>query len=151
MKMPNMCPFEKGHFLTWNHLNPRFGRNWDTFLKKFTNGTFKTLQMKVFGPKKFQIPCRESKVPNWQFLIWHFWFPAWNLKFFVSKYLHLRVLRVYHYEFHKRYINILYKNQKLTVWRLSISWIVMVISPTRIRQCDDDEVRDYKSRQENTL
>ena len=64
--------------------------NRDTFLKKSTNGTFKALQMKVFGPKNFQIPCRESKVPNWQFLMWHFWFPAWNLKFFVSKYLHLK-------------------------------------------------------------
>ena len=72
MKMPNMCPFEKMHFLTWNDLNPGFRINWDTFLKKFTNGTFKLLQMKVFGHKKFQIPCRESKVPNWQFLIWHF-------------------------------------------------------------------------------
>ena len=70
MKMPNMCPFEKRHFLTWIDLNPGFGRNWDPFLKKFTNGT---LQIKVFGPKKFEIPCRESKVP-----IWLFWFPASN-------------------------------------------------------------------------
>ena len=67
--MPNMCPFEERHFLTWIDLNPGFGKNWDTILKKFTNGTFKILQMKVFGPKKFQIPCRESKVPNRQFLI----------------------------------------------------------------------------------
>ena len=52
-----MCPFEKRHFLTWIDLNPGFGRNYDTFLKKSTNGTFKALQMKVFGPKKFQIPC----------------------------------------------------------------------------------------------
>ena len=27
MKMPNMCLFEKRHFLTWNDLNPRLGRN----------------------------------------------------------------------------------------------------------------------------
>jgi hypothetical protein len=27
MKMPNMCPFEKTHFLTWIDLNPGFGRN----------------------------------------------------------------------------------------------------------------------------
>ena len=27
MKMPNMCPFEKRHFLTWIGLNPGFGRN----------------------------------------------------------------------------------------------------------------------------
>jgi hypothetical protein len=27
MKMPNMCPFEKRHFLTWIDLNPGFGRN----------------------------------------------------------------------------------------------------------------------------
>ena len=140
MKMPNMCPFKKMHFLTWIDLNPE-PHFWKSLLMAHSKHQC----------KKLQNPCRVSKVPNWQFLIWHFWFPAWNLKFFVSKYLHLRVLRVYHYEFHKRYINILYKNQKLTVWRLSISWIVMVISPTRIRQCDDDEVRDYKSRQENTL
>ena len=57
MKMPNIHPFEKRHFLTWNDLNPRL-------LKKFANGTFKTLPMKVFGPKKNQIPSRESKVPN---------------------------------------------------------------------------------------
>jgi hypothetical protein len=90
MKMPNMFPFEKRHFLTWIDLNPGFGRNCDTFLKKFNNGTFQRLQKKVFGPKKFQIPCRESKVPNWQFLLLHFWFSAWNLKNFVSKYLHLK-------------------------------------------------------------
>ena len=51
MKMTNMCPFEKMHFLTWIDLNPRFERNWDTFLKKFTNGSFITLQMEVFGQK----------------------------------------------------------------------------------------------------
>ena len=50
MKMPNMCPLRKGTF--W----PGFGRNWDPFLKKCNNGT---LQMKVFGPKKFEIPCIE--------------------------------------------------------------------------------------------
>jgi hypothetical protein len=27
MKMPNMCPFEKRHFLTWIDLHPGFGRN----------------------------------------------------------------------------------------------------------------------------
>ena len=90
IKMPKMCPFEKRHFLTWIDLNSRFGRYWDTFLKNSTNGTFVTHQMKVFGLKKIQISCRESKVPNWQFLIWHFWFPLWNLKFFVPKYLHLK-------------------------------------------------------------
>jgi hypothetical protein len=36
--------------------------------KKFHNGTFIALQMKVFGHKKFQILCTWSKVPNWQFL-----------------------------------------------------------------------------------
>ena len=40
--------------------------------------------------KKNQIPCRESKVPNWQFLIWHFWFPPRNFNFLGSKYLHLK-------------------------------------------------------------
>ena len=48
MKMTNMCPFEKRHFLTWIDLNPGFGRNCDTFLKKFTN---ERLEMKVFGAK----------------------------------------------------------------------------------------------------
>ena len=52
MKMPNMCPFEKMHFLTQIDLNPRL-RNLDKFLKKYSNGTFKTLQMKVFGNKIF--------------------------------------------------------------------------------------------------
>ena len=41
-----MCPFEKRHFLTWIDLNPGFGKTCDTFMKKFTNGTFKTFQMK---------------------------------------------------------------------------------------------------------
>ena len=30
--------------------------------------------------KIFKIPCRESKVPNWQFLIWHFWPKSWIWK-----------------------------------------------------------------------
>ena len=89
MKMSNMCPFEKRHFLTWIDLNPGFGRNWDTFLKKFTNGTFKRLQMKVFGPKKIQIPCRESKVPNWQFLIWHL-IHCMEFEIVLVQYLHLK-------------------------------------------------------------
>jgi hypothetical protein len=72
VKMPNMCLFEKRHFLTWIDLNPGFGRNFGTFLKKFTNGRFKTLQIKIFGPKKFKLPCRESKVTNYKLPIWHF-------------------------------------------------------------------------------
>ena len=39
MKLPNMCPFEERNFLTWINLTPGFGRNYDTFLKTFTNGT----------------------------------------------------------------------------------------------------------------
>jgi hypothetical protein len=27
IKMPNICPYEKRHFLTWIDLNPRLGRN----------------------------------------------------------------------------------------------------------------------------
>ena len=38
------------------------GEHWDTRMK----------MPNMFGPKKFQIPCSESKVPNWRFLIWHF-------------------------------------------------------------------------------
>jgi hypothetical protein len=56
--MPNMCPFEKRHFLTWIYPNPGFGGAWDTFLRNFTYGTFKAYQMKVFEIKKFQVPCR---------------------------------------------------------------------------------------------
>ena len=50
-------------------------------MKKFTNGTVKTFQMRVFKRKSFQRPCRESKptnykLPNWTFDsmhgIWHF-------------------------------------------------------------------------------
>jgi hypothetical protein len=65
MKMTNMCPFEKRHFLTWIDLNLGFGRNCDTFLKKFTNDTIKRLEMKVFGAKleianlALLIPCME--------------------------------------------------------------------------------------------
>jgi hypothetical protein len=61
MNMPNMCPFEERHFLTWIDLNPGFGRNFGTFLKKFTNGTFKTLQIKVFGPKKLNFHAGNQK------------------------------------------------------------------------------------------
>ena len=43
---------------------PGFGRNWDIFLTNSTNLTFKAFQRKVFEHKKFQIPCRGSKVPN---------------------------------------------------------------------------------------
>ena len=31
------------------------------------NGTLKALQMKSFGPKNFQIPWTNQKVPFWQF------------------------------------------------------------------------------------
>ena len=69
-----MCPFEKRHFLTWNDLNPRLGRNWDIFLKKFSNGTFKTLQSKVFGSKKNSnsvqgIKSAKSEITNLALLI----------------------------------------------------------------------------------
>ena len=61
MKMPNMCLFEKRHFFTWIYTND-LEETETHFLKDFTNGTFKALQMKVFGLK---VPCKESKVPNW--------------------------------------------------------------------------------------
>ena len=51
--------------------------------------------MKVFGHQNFQILCRELKETNWQFLIWHFRFPAWNLKFFEYKYLCLKPMLSY--------------------------------------------------------
>ena len=40
---------------------------WDTFWIKSQNGTFIALQMKSFGPKKFQISSTGKKVPFWQF------------------------------------------------------------------------------------
>jgi hypothetical protein len=78
-------------FFWENHL---FAQNWhkfwDTLWTKSSNDIFITLQVKVFGHKIFQIPCTGSKVLNWQFLKWHFWSCAWNLKFFVAKYIHLK-------------------------------------------------------------
>ena len=40
---------------------------WGTFWIKSQNGTFIALQMKSFGPKKFQISSTGKKVPFWQF------------------------------------------------------------------------------------
>ena len=84
------CPFEKITFLPRIDTNSGFEGDWDTLWKKFSNGTFIPLQMKVFDHKIFQIPCTESKVPNWQFLKWHFRSRAWNLKIIVAKCLHLK-------------------------------------------------------------
>ena len=55
--------FERITFLPTIDTNSEFGRDWDTLWKKFHNDTFIALQMKVFGHKKFQIPCVGSKVP----------------------------------------------------------------------------------------
>ena len=64
-----MCPFEKTHFLIWIDLNPGFGRNQHKFLTKFANGTFKTLQLKAFGPKNIKFHARNQKcqIRNRQF------------------------------------------------------------------------------------
>ena len=62
MEMLYGCPFEKITFLPKIDTNFRFGRNWDTLWKRFNNGTFITLQMKVFGHKKIHLPCTGSKV-----------------------------------------------------------------------------------------
>ena len=72
MEMLYGCPFEKITFLSRIDTNSGIGRDLDTLWKKFHNGTFIALQMKVFGHKNFQIQCTGSKVPNWQFLKWHF-------------------------------------------------------------------------------
>ena len=40
---------------------------WDILWIKLENGTFIASQMKSFGPKNFQIPCTDQKVPFWQF------------------------------------------------------------------------------------
>ena len=63
MKMLYGCPFEKKTFLSKIDTNSEFGRDWDTLWTKSSNGIFITLQMKVFGHKKFQIPSTGSKVP----------------------------------------------------------------------------------------
>ena len=56
--------FEKIAFLPRIDTNSRFGREWDTLWKKFNNGTFIALQIKVFGHKKFQIPCQKCQIGN---------------------------------------------------------------------------------------
>ena len=48
---------------TWTELD----KAWDIFWIKSNNGTFIAPQMKSFGPKKFQIPGTDQKVPFWQF------------------------------------------------------------------------------------
>jgi hypothetical protein len=39
----------------------------DIFWIKSNNRTYVAPQMKSFGPKNFQIPCSDQKVPFWQF------------------------------------------------------------------------------------
>ena len=84
--------------------NSLFVQNWQEFWiwkrlsktlwSKSSNGIFVTLQLTVFGRKKFQILCtRSKKLP-----IWHFWSRAWNLKIFVAKYLNLKC---HHWTFSK--------------------------------------------------
>ena len=55
------CPFEKITFLPRIDTNSGFGRNLDTLWKKFHNGLFITLQMKVFGHKT-RLKRIESKI-----------------------------------------------------------------------------------------
>ena len=43
-------------------------RTWDIFWIKSNNGTFIGPQMKSFGLKRFQNPCKDQKVPFRQFL-----------------------------------------------------------------------------------
>ena len=73
-----MYPFEKMHFLTWIDLNSGFWRNWDTFLKKSTNGTFKALQIKLFGPKKFYAVNQKFQIRNCQFFTFDSLHSTWN-------------------------------------------------------------------------
>ena len=44
-----MCSFEKKHFLTWIDLNPGFGRNRDTFLKKYTSTSNEDIWTRKFS------------------------------------------------------------------------------------------------------
>ena len=48
-------------------MNMHMDGAWDKFWIKSQNGTFIALQMKWFGPKKFQILSTGKKVPFWQF------------------------------------------------------------------------------------
>ena len=96
MEMLYGGPFEKITFLSRIDTNSGFGRDWDnTLWKKFHNSTFIALQMKVFGHKKFQIPCTGSKVPNWQFLKWHIWSRA--IEIFCGQIPSFEVLWMCHY------------------------------------------------------
>ena len=87
MEMLYGCPFERNTFLPRINTNSGFGRDWDTLWKKFQIGTFIALQIKVFGHKKFQIPCTGSQVPNWQFL--------WNKYCCYSMIRYFKITKIY--------------------------------------------------------
>ena len=58
--MPNMCHFEKRHFLTRIDLNHGFGKT-DTFLKKFSDGTNTSNEGKYLDQKKFHFHAKNKK------------------------------------------------------------------------------------------
>ena len=64
MKMLYGCPFEKIHFLPKIDTNSGFWRDWGTLSKKFNDGTFIALQMKIFKPKNFKIHvlCQKCQI-----------------------------------------------------------------------------------------
>ena len=72
---------------TWTELDGA----WDIVWIKSKNGTLIVPQIKSFGPKNFQIPCMDQKVPFWQFfrqgrdgralLVWLSWIPHRISKF----------------------------------------------------------------------
>ena len=78
------CPFEKITFLPRIDANSGFERDWDILWKKFKDGTFIALQMKVFDHKKFKFHAWGQKchIRNGQFGtfdplhgIWNFLWP----------------------------------------------------------------------------
>ena len=58
----------KSYLSTFIHINKHMDGARDIFWIKSVNGTFLSLQIMAFGPKKFWFSCMGKKVPFWQFL-----------------------------------------------------------------------------------
>ena len=80
--------WNKSHLSTFIHLDKHLDGAWDKFWIKSQNGTFISLQMKAFGPKKFKLHTR-VKI-NLKSAILAFFTHAWNLNFWGAKCLHLK-------------------------------------------------------------
>ena len=53
--------------ISFIHLDKYLDGALDIFWIRSKNGTLIAPQIKSFGPKNFQIPCTDQKVPFWQF------------------------------------------------------------------------------------